>query len=112
MDKNAVGWEHNEKVGNLQFVVEQEWLWLNNLLLDGSTMKRFAMDCKFFVVVVEWLWLNKNAVGWVCNLRFFVELKISVSSLSSMKAKARRATTRAGSWHRQIQILKKYGRLA
>ena len=75
----------------------------------GSTMKRFAMDCKFFVVVVEWLWLNKNAVGWVCNLRFFVELKISVSSLSSMKAKARRATTRAGSWHRQIQ---KYGRLA
>ena len=62
--------------------------------------------------MVEWLWLNKNAVGWVCNLRFFFELKISVSSLSSMKAKARRAITRAGSWHRQIQILKKYGRLA
>ena len=101
VDKNAVGWEHNEKVGNLQFVVEQEWLWLNNLLLDGSTMKRLAMDFKFLR-----LWLNKNAVGWVCNLRFFVELKIFVSSLSSMKAKARRATTRAGSWHRQIQILK------
>ena len=66
VDKNAVGWEHNEKVGNLQFVVEQEWLWLNNVV--GWEHNEKVGNLQF----VEWLWfytmlLDGSTMKRVCN---------------------------------------------